>query len=199
MTGQPEQPHGAERARGDVEVMELSGAQQAFARRVAESKATAPHVYFEHPLSDPPELATLVAAVAQSLRDVPILNGSYRDGRAELYSRVNLAVGVETGATLAFPVIRDADGKDAEAIRGEIAALADEVRVGALAAPAFAGATFTVIDMSSSGAAAFGPVIARGQAATLGVGTERLTLACDNRIVQAGQGAAFLACVVERL
>jgi pyruvate dehydrogenase E2 component (dihydrolipoyllysine-residue acetyltransferase) len=180
---------GAERARGDVEIVELSQAQASFARRVAESKATAPHVYFERQLDGTIELSAMIAAAARTLRQTPRLNGAYRDGHAETYSRVNVAFGVEAAGTLLFPVIHDADTKDEDAIAAEIEELSDQARGETLASPAFAGATFTIISMP---APRFTPVIARGQAATLGAGTEWLTLACDNRIVQGSEGAQFL-------
>jgi pyruvate dehydrogenase E2 component (dihydrolipoamide acetyltransferase) len=188
-----------ESARGRVEVVELSPTQQAFARRVAESKATAPHVYFAQALPAAPALARVVHAAARALQETPLLNGTYRDGRVELHSRVNVAFAVEIDGTLAFPVVRDADQKDADAITAEIEALSEEARAGSLSSPALAGATFTVVDVSATGVTAFTPVIARGQAATLGVGAEGLTLACDNRIVQGSEGAAFLSRVASTL
>ena len=69
---------GSERALGSVEVVELSAAQQSFARRVAESKATAPHVYFESPIESSAGLGGLVTASALALRELPLLNGTYR-------------------------------------------------------------------------------------------------------------------------
>jgi pyruvate dehydrogenase E2 component (dihydrolipoamide acetyltransferase) len=183
----------AQGAKGSTENVELSQAQQAFARRVAESKATAPHVYFEHEPASPGSLAEFVVASANALRAVPLLNGAYRDGGVELYSRTNVAVAVETAGTLLFPVIHDADSKDAGAIAAEIESLTDQATAGSLTAPAFAGATFTVVDMRP--AERFTPVIGRGQAATLGIGSRALTLACDNRIVQGREGVRFLAKV----
>ena len=180
-------------ARGSTEAVELSQAQQAFARRVAESKATAPHICFEHEPSSVPSLTELVVAAAHALRALPLLNGAYRDGGLELYSRANVAVAVEAGGTLLFPVIHDADTKDATAVAAEIEELGAQARAGSLAAPAFAGATFTIVDMRP--AERFTPVISRGQAATLGIGSRALTLACDNRIVQGREGADFLTRV----
>jgi pyruvate dehydrogenase E2 component (dihydrolipoamide acetyltransferase) len=185
-------PGGPARARGEVEVVELTAAQQSFARRAAESKATAPHVYFEQAIDAPPDLASLIAGSAVALRELPVLNGAYRDGRIELYSRVNVAFGVETTETLLFPVLHDADRLDGSAIAARVEELRAAADGGTLASPALAGATFTLIDMSPRGVARFTPTIARGQAATLGVGTGGLVLACDNRIVQAGEGAEFL-------
>lgn len=184
---------GSTGARGEAEVIEPSEAQRVFARRVAESKATAPHVYFHHALSTRTTLAALIHAGGRALLELPLLNGAYRDGHFELYSRVNVAFAVEGSPLL--PVIHDADTKELDAIAAEIEALGERARAGALTSPDQAGATFTVIDMSPSGAHAFTPVINRGQAATLGAGTSALTLACDNRIVQGGEGGRFLELI----
>jgi pyruvate dehydrogenase E2 component (dihydrolipoamide acetyltransferase) len=185
-------------ARGKTEVVEPTDAQRAFARRVAESKATAPHVYFERALEGAPvEPASLIAACGAALRELPLLNGGYRDGRFELYSRVNVGFGVEAGGTLVFPVIHDADGKDEVTIGEELEALSGRAASGEITSPELAGATFTVIAMPD--AESFTPVINRGQAATLGAGSARLTLACDNRIVQGNEGAELLRYVGSQL
>jgi pyruvate dehydrogenase E2 component (dihydrolipoamide acetyltransferase) len=193
------EPGRAAGPKGEVDVVELSQAQQGFARRAAESKATAPHVYFSEPVSTPTTLARLVHACARALAEQPLLNGAYRDGRVELHSRVNIAVGVELDGTLAFPVVRDADQRDPDAIAAAIEELSEAARDGSLSSPSLAGATFTVIDMSASGVSSFTPVVARGQAATLGAGGNSLTLACDNRVVQGSEGATFLSHVVAYL
>jgi pyruvate dehydrogenase E2 component (dihydrolipoamide acetyltransferase) len=193
------EPGRATGPKGKVEVVELSQAQQSFARRVAESKATAPHVYFGEPLPTPPLLARLIHACALALDDLPLLNGAYRDGRVELHSRVNIAFAVELGGTLSFPVIHDANRTEAEAIGARIEELSEAARAGSLSSPSLAGATFTVIDMSASGVSSFTPVVARGQAATLGAATQWLTLACDNRVVQGDEGGQFLGRVASLL
>ncbi len=180
-------------ARGETEVVEPTDAQRAFARRVAESKATVPHVYFERSVGGSLELPALIVACGRALREVPILNGAYRDGRFELYSQVNVAFGVAAGGTLALPVIHDADTKDEAEISEQVDALSRQAGAGELTSPQLAGATFTVVAMP--GASRFTPVINRGQAATLGAGSAALVLACDNRIVQGAEGAAFLAAL----
>jgi pyruvate dehydrogenase E2 component (dihydrolipoyllysine-residue acetyltransferase) len=179
-------------ARGQVEVVELTAAQQSFARRVAESKATVPHLYFERDLPSAPAIAALLAAAGEALREVPLLNSAYRDGRVEIYSRINIAFAVAASGTLAFPVVHDADRKDATQISTEIEALSTRVIDGSITSPELAGATFTVIDMSAGGVSRFAPIIGRGQSATLGAGAGALTLACDNRVVQADEGGRFL-------
>jgi len=100
--------------------------------------------------------------------------------------------GVAAQGTLVVPVIHDADRKDVDAIAPEIEELAGRAGAGTITSPDLAGGTFTVIDMSEQKVSRFTPVINRGQAATLGAGTEALTLSCDNRIVQGTEGAEFL-------
>jgi pyruvate dehydrogenase E2 component (dihydrolipoamide acetyltransferase) len=185
--------------KGEVELIELGQDQQSFARRVAESKATVPHVYFTQRLAAQPGRGALIAAVARALRETPRLNSAYRDGNVEMYSRVNVALAVEHAGSTAHPVIRDADQKDAETIELEIADLEQGVREGSLASPAFTGATFTLVELGSSGVSGYAPIVARGQAATLGAGTEWLTLACDHRVVQDSAGAEFLRLIASSL
>ncbi len=184
-------------ARGETRVEEPTQAQRAFARTVAESKATAPHVYFECAIEAPASPAALVAASARALREVPRLNAAYRDARFEIYSRVNVAFAVPAGDSLAFPVIRDADEKVREAIDEEMTALSQRAAAGELTSPELAAATFTVISLPA--AERFTPIVNRGQAATLGAGSRTLVLACDNRIAQAGEGAELLAAIAGAL
>jgi pyruvate dehydrogenase E2 component (dihydrolipoamide acetyltransferase) len=94
-----------ETAKGAVEVVELTKLQQTVSRRMAESKATAPHFYLQAEVEMTrawqararlkaaaaegeviPSLNDLVIkACALALRDYPRANGAYRDGKWELY------------------------------------------------------------------------------------------------------------------
>ena len=59
----------------------------------------------------------VVKASALALREYPRANGSYRDGRFELYARVNVGVAVAAQDALVVPTVFDADRKSL----GEIA------------------------------------------------------------------------------
>ena len=97
--------------------------------------------------------AILVRACALALRAEPYANGAYRDGRFELYSRINVGVVVTGEDAYVIPTVFDADEKGAAELGREI----DELRAGALGrtlpAPAFAGGTFTVWDAGAHGLA----------------------------------------------
>ncbi len=207
--------------KGDVTALELSRSERTAARRSAESRATVPHLELSAVAgiglaleratqADADIGAFLITAVAHALCTVRRVNGSYRDGRCELYSRVNVGVTLlEHGVT---PTIFDADLKSLIEIADELAghrarARADQLRPGELT-----GATFTVVDASAYDITALAPVVPPSQAGALAFGpireapvvrdgrvvaehTVTLCLAVDNRIVDGHHGGEFLADV----
>jgi pyruvate dehydrogenase E2 component (dihydrolipoamide acetyltransferase) len=231
----PPTPGASERpetAKGQTEVVELSKLQQTVARRMAESKATAPHFYLETEIDMSAafrarkrlkEMAgegepvptfndMVVKACAVALRDFPRANGAYRDGRIELYSRVNVGVAVAAQDALVVPTVFDADHKGLRQIAAETRALAQRVREGQITPPELSGGTFTVSNLGMYGVTNFGAVINTPQAGILAVGELKpkavvrdgeivprelmgVTLACDHRILYGADGAQFLARV----
>jgi pyruvate dehydrogenase E2 component (dihydrolipoamide acetyltransferase) len=224
----PSQP--VETAKGEVTIEEPSKLQQTVARRMAESKATAPHFYLEAEVDMssavegrawlksgagegdvvPSFNDMVVKACALALREHPRANGSYRDGRFELYSRVNVGVAVAARDALVVPTIFDADRKSLREIATESRALAQRVREGQITPPELSGATFTVSNLGMYGIDSFAAVINPPQAAILAVGAiaerpvvrdgspgfahlMRVNLACDHRILYGAGGAEFLA------
>ncbi len=200
--------------RGDVVHQELTRLQQTVARRMAESKATAPEftitavadmaaaVELRRQLkeaADPaPSINDLVIkASALALRDVPRANGAYRDGRFELYSRVNVGVAVAGQDALVVPTVFDADEKSLATIAREARVLAERVRSGEITPPELSAGTFTVSNLGMYGIRRFTPIINPPQAAILGVGEIaggvcELTLVCDHRILYGADAAGFL-------
>jgi pyruvate dehydrogenase E2 component (dihydrolipoamide acetyltransferase) len=219
-------------AKGETQVQELNKLQQTIARRMAESKATAPHFYLtiEIDMSKAVEARAalkgvanegkvvpsfndmVVKACAIALREFPKANGAYRDGRFELYSRVNVGVAVAAEEALVVPTIFDADRKGLRQIAEDTRAVAAKVRDGTVTPPELSGGTFTVSNLGMYGIDSFEAVINMGQAAILSVGAIReapvvrdgevipaqlmkATIACDHRILYGAEGAEFLARV----
>jgi len=164
----------------------------------------------------------IVKACALALREHPRANGSYRDGRFELHSRVNVGVAVAvasddpTAGALVVPTVFDADGKALGEIARETRALAERVRDGTITPPELSGATFTVSNLGMYGIASFTAIVNPPQAAILAVGavapravvrngrllarhTMSVTLACDHRILYGADAALFLARIRELL
>ena len=215
--------------KGEVRVEELSRTQQLIARRMAESKATVPHFTLEAEIDMQPaaearaqlrEVADddeavpslndmIVKACALALREHPRANGAYRDGRWELYGRVNVGVAVAAEDSLVVPTIFDADRKGLGQIARESRELAEKVRAQKISPPELSGGTFTVSNLGMYGISNFAAVINPPQAAILAVGaveskpvvrsgqvTARqsmaVTLACDHRILYGAPAAEFL-------
>jgi pyruvate dehydrogenase E2 component (dihydrolipoamide acetyltransferase) len=222
-----------ETGRGEVTVQEPSRIQQVIARRMAESKATIPHftlsmdVDMEGAVELRDQLKALAAeretpvpsyndmvvkACAIALRDFPMVNGAYRDGKFELYGRVNIGVAVAGEGTLIVPTIFDADRKGLGTIASESRGLAEKVRDGKISPPELSGATFSITNLGMYGVTHFTAVINPPQAAILAVGkmepkpvvrdgevvarnTMNLTIACDHRILSGAPAAEFLGRV----
>ena len=230
----PAAQRGEAGAKGEVEYQELTRLQQTVTRRMAESKATAPdfQLVAEVDMSTAVELRKrlkevadpapsfndmVVKAAAIALRDHPRVNGAYRDGKFELYSRVNVGIAVAGQDALVVPTIFDADQKSLGWIAKDARALIEKVREGQVTPPEVSGGTFTVSNLGMYGIDSFSAIINPPQAALLTVGAlkkravpdERgriavrdmmnLTLICDHRILYGADGAQFLARVRELL
>jgi pyruvate dehydrogenase E2 component (dihydrolipoamide acetyltransferase) len=217
-------------AKGEVEIHELTRLQQTVTRRMAESKATAPdfQLVAEVDMSAAVELRgrlkevadpapsfndMVVKAASIALREHPRVNAAYRDGKFELYSRVNVGIAVAGQDALVVPTIFDADTKSLGQVAKDARELIQKVRDGQITPPEVSGGTFTVSNLGMYGIDSFSAVINPPQAAILTVGAlkkravpdERgriaaldmlnLTLVCDHRILYGADGADFLARV----
>jgi pyruvate dehydrogenase E2 component (dihydrolipoamide acetyltransferase) len=233
-SGDGQKRGGSAGAKGAVEVTELTRLQQTVSRRMAESKATAPDyaltvdvdmtlaVELRERLSDasehPPSYNDMVVkAVANALREHPKVNGAYRDGKFERYSRVNIGIAVAAQDALVVPTIFDADSKSLGQIARDAHELAEKVREGKITPPEVAGGTFTISNLGMYGIDEFTAVINPPQAALLTVGAlkkkpavddngrvvardqMRMTLISDHRILYGADAAEFLARVRELL
>src|SRR4051794_6477523 len=221
--------------RGGTETQELTRLQKTVARRMAESKATAPEFVLtvEVDMVEAVELRKqlkaaagddpapsfndfVVKASALALTEFPRANGAYRDGKFELYSRVNVGVAVAGQDALVVPTIFDADQKSLGRIARETRVVAERVRAGKITPPELSSGTFTVSNLGMYGIDQFVAVINPPQAAILAVGAMkptpvardgevvvraimRMTLACDHRILYGADAAQFLGRIRERL
>jgi pyruvate dehydrogenase E2 component (dihydrolipoamide acetyltransferase) len=225
---------GVATAKGETTTVELSRTQQTIARRMAESKATIPDFTLQAEVDmeecvrlrkelkrlSPGEAPTyndmVVKASALSLREHPRANSSYRDGRLQLHSRVNVGVAVAAEDALVVPTVFDAEEKSLGEIARETRALAERVRAQTITPPELGGGTFTVSNLGMYGVRSFTAIVNPPQAAILSVGslepravvrdedvvarhTMTLTLACDHRILYGADAALFLARVRELL
>jgi pyruvate dehydrogenase E2 component (dihydrolipoamide acetyltransferase) len=193
-------------AKGETTIVELTRTQQTIARRMAESKATIPDFSLQAEIDmqrcvelrselkrlSPEEAPTyndmVVKACALALHEHPRANGSYRDGKLQLHSRVNVGVAVAVGTdgdgeangtasgasmagALVVPTVFDAALKSLGEIARETRALAERVRAGTITPPELGGGTFTVSNLGMYGVRSFSAIVNPPQAAILSVGS----------------------------
>jgi pyruvate dehydrogenase E2 component (dihydrolipoamide acetyltransferase) len=220
--------------KGDVDVEELTRLQQTVSRRMAESKATAPDFSIAltvdmtaavdlrerlKQISDPvPSFNDMVVkASANALREHPRVNGAYRDGKFELYDRVNVGIAVAAMDALVVPTVFDADKKSLGQIARDAREVIGKVKEKTVTPPELSGGTFTVSNLGMFGIEQFTAIINPPQAAILTVGKLDkkpavddkgkvvardqmvLTLVCDHRILYGADGAQFLARIKDLL
>jgi pyruvate dehydrogenase E2 component (dihydrolipoyllysine-residue acetyltransferase) len=220
---------------GAGETRELTRIQQVIVQRISQARDTVPdfQVQTEAAMDRAVDLRSelkasgvatvpslndfVLRAAALALRDHPLANGSFQDGRIQLHSHINLGIAVAAEGALIVPTIRDADQRPITEIATESRRLAERVRDGSVTPAELSDGTFTVSNLGMFGMTAIVPVVNVPQAAILGVGAVRavlqrddagaivdrhlmtLTLSCDHRILYGADAARFLAAIRDLL
>ena len=210
------------------EVRPANRIQQVMARRLTESKSTVPHFYvtseidmaaaadLRKSLQDTfgPEGKVsyndlIVRACALTLRAMPGVNTSWRDGQFVAHGHVNVGIAVSLPDGLVVPVIRDADRKGLREISAESKTLAGKARDGKLAPADMDGGTFTVSNLGMYDVEEFQAIINPPESAILAVSSivekpvvvdgavvarprMRVSLSVDHRVIPGVPAAEFL-------
>ncbi len=167
----------------------LNRMRKTIARRMTESKATAPHFYVtvEINMDDAMKMREqlnglapeaerisvndlIVAAAARTLARFPALNASYREDNLEMHSQVNIGIVVALEDGLIPPVLRDADKKNLKRIAAESRELTERARANKLRSDDLGGGTFTVSNLGMFDVDEFIAIINPPEAAILAVG-----------------------------
>ena len=188
-------------------VRPVSQMRAAIARRLVESKTTAPHFYVEREVDAAP-LAKLRAsanvalemageklklsvndfvlkAAVEALRRVPAVNSSWEGASIRQHGAVHLAFAVALPDGLITPVIRNAHAKDFRTIAREAKELGAKAKAGKLQPEEYTGGTFTVSNLGMIGVERFSAILNPPQAAILAVGAtvKKPVLASNGAIV----------------
>ncbi len=144
----------------EVDVSELVSLRQSLVSRLEEKYGF--RVSYTH---------LLIKAVADALRQHPIVNSSLVDEEIRVFSKINIAMAValDSGALLT-PVIRQADQKTIIEIAREAIRLTEQVRTRRFNLDDLQGGTFTVTNAGMYGTDFVTPLINAPQSAALGVG-----------------------------
>jgi pyruvate dehydrogenase E2 component (dihydrolipoamide acetyltransferase) len=172
------------------EEIELTPMRKVIARRLQESKTTAPHFYVDV-TADASALQQLrdsllrkmekegakisfndilVKIASQALKEFPTVNASFLGDRIRLHKAINIGVAVAVEDGLIVPVVRNADQKAILQISREVTELAGKARNKRLLPHEYEGGTFTITNMGMFGVETFHAILNPPESAILAVG-----------------------------
>ena len=158
----------------------------------------------------------ILAAVARTLPNHPLLNAELVESTLVYFASVNLGMAVAVPDGLVVTVIRDADQKSLDELTATVADLSGRARTGKLKLTDIEGGTFTVSNLGMFGVDGGFPLPRPPEGAILLVGRVRLqpalvdgalvahhvawfSLTFDHRFIDGAAAAAFLQEVQEQL
>ncbi len=184
---------------GAGEQLPHSGMRKTIARRLAESKYTAPHYYvtvdvnMDRAVDLKRQLAEadtkvsyndmIVKASARTLARFPMVNASWADEAITTHAEVHIGVAVAIEDGLITPVVRNADRKSVMEIAAEVRDLAGRARSKKLRPDEYMGSTFTISNLGMFDVMEFTAIINPPDSAILAVGSvQRLPVVVDDEI-----------------
>ncbi len=161
-------------------------------------------------------LPFVLKAVAEALKENPLVNSSWAEDAIILKRRINIGVAVAAPAGLIVPVLHDADALSVSGLARRLDDLTRRARGGELALDDVQGGTFTLNNTGALGSVASQPIINHPQAAILtteaivrrpavvgdGIAIRSMMNICftfDHRIMDGAEASAFTNAVKHRL
>ena len=165
----------------------VSQMRKTIARRLAESKFTAPHFYLSISVDMSNAMQArkaindqglykvsindmVVKATAVALRKHPAVNSSWLEDRIRYNEHVNIGVAVAVEDGLLVPVVRFADGKSFATIGEEVRDFAGRAKAKILEPKDWEGSTFTISNLGMFGIENFTAIINPPDACILAIG-----------------------------
>lgn len=171
----------------DFEEVPVSQMRKAIARRLAESKFSAPHFYLTMSIDmdacvaaraklnerSPVKLSfndIVLKAVAVALKQHPKVNSSWLGEKIRINHHINIGVAVAVEEGLLVPVVRFADTKTLSQIASEVKTFAQKAKDKKLQPADWEGSTFTISNLGMFGIDEFTAIINPPDACILAVG-----------------------------
>lgn len=165
----------------------LSQMRKTIARRLSESKFTAPHFYLSIEIDMDNVIDArkainaaqdtrvsfndfVVKAAAIALKKHPLVNSSWLNDKIRYNEHVNIGVAVAVEDGLLVPVVRFADSKTLPQISTEVKMLAGKARDKKLTPPEWEGNTFSISNLGMYGIESFTAIINPPDAAIMAIG-----------------------------
>ena len=165
----------------------VSQMRKTIARRLAESKFTAPHFYLTLDIDMDAAIAIrkglnsldgvkvsfndmVIKAVAMALRKHPAVNSAWMGDFIRRNDHVNIGVAVAVEDGLLVPVVRFADGKGLTQISAEVREFAQKAKDKKLQPSDWEGNTFTISNLGMFGIESFTAIVNPPDACILAIG-----------------------------
>lgn len=199
---------------GEVNIEEVKNSQmrKTIARRLAESKFTAPHYYLTIEISMDEAMASrkiintlpdtkvsfndmVVKACAMALKKHPQVNTQWKDDVTVINHHVNIGVAVAVEDGLVVPVLPFTDQMSLTQIGEKVKELAVKAKTKKLQPAEMDGSTFTVSNLGMFGIQSFTSIINQPNSAILSVGAiEEKPVVKNGQIVVGNTMTVTLAC-----
>ena len=177
----------------DKKVLSVSpykGVRKIIGERLAQSKFTAPHLYFtdsidttnltafRKQINDSGDVKVavsdlLILAASRALQMYPAMNVSLVDEQIVSYKSTNIGMAVAGDNGLIVPVVKNAQEKSLSTIAKETRDLVERAKAGRLAPEEFSGGTFSISNLGMFGIENFTAIINPPEAAILAVSSVR--------------------------
>lgn len=190
----------------------VSQMRKTIARRLIESKSSAPHFYLTIEVDMDNAIAAresinaipntkvsfndlVIKACAAALRKHPMVNSSWLGDKIRTYQHIHVGVAVAVEDGLLVPVIRFADQKSLSQISAEVKDLSKKSRERKLQPAEMEGNTFTVSNLGMFGIESFTSIINTPESCILSVGAIRqVPVVKNNQVVPGNVMKLTLAC-----
>lgn len=176
----------------DYEEVNISQMRKTIARRLGESKFSAPHFYLTIELDMDKAIATrkqinemadvkisfndlVVKAAAVALRQHPAVNAAWLGDKIRYNKHVHMGVAVAVDEGLLVPVIRNADFKSLSQLNAEVKEMAGRAREKKLKPEEMQGNTFTISNLGMFDIEEFTAIINPPDSCILAVGSIKQT------------------------
>ncbi len=182
-------------ALGDIDIP-VTGKRAVIAKRLSESKFSAPHYYVKNSV----EMDNLIAArnmlnkeapskvsfnafilkmAAESLKRYPLVNAGWFSDKIVQFGSIDIGIAVDLGNGLITPIVRNVGNKGVVQIDSELKQLIEKAGNNSLKPEEYTGATFTVSNLGSFGVEEFTAIINPPGSAILALGEVKKTPVFD--------------------
>jgi pyruvate dehydrogenase E2 component (dihydrolipoamide acetyltransferase) len=182
--------------------VEVSQMRKVIARRLAESKFSAPHFYLTMDIDMDNAISArkaindqgmkvsfndmVVKACAMALKKHPVINSSWLGDRIRYNDHVHIGVAVAVEDGLLVPVVRHANTKSFAQIGAEVKVFAEKAKTKKLQPQDWEGNTFTISNLGMFGIEEFTAIINPPDACILAVGGIKQVPVVKNGVVVPG-------------